>query len=883
MNSERPSEAPEEPLQRSEPAVLSPVSPKPVQFPQPTNIPVLDMQMDVAFNQTEKHMADPAMHNTEVRPDFWRDPNEQQQQQQQQQNETNDHASPFSTGAGESAEAAKEVAGAGDTSEQVEPGQITEDSADTTANGATQSQPSPTLNDVSSQAGGQSIQAAHHGDAAQTSASDPSTLNPLAAPQSGDAPAQSYDAAPEHAQSAAPSYSGNVDVQALLDTLAAPPAPSNANASSADLSQSHQAPPGVESAPMPISALGGTQANGLPARPPPQEQPLINPNYAHSQHIRDYHPHAAHSAFQPQHGRSNSNGNVADPNRGSFVPPVPSPGQQTSDSHATAAGAAASFYNGQRMSSSNPPLPVPLPASRPLSAIATPIESKRESKLAVGQIPSPEDRPWNADVQAKYDRFLELERGYVSEGKWEQFPAGSRLFVGMRNADGRKAKPGEVMLTDDIGNLSSEKVTKRDIYHIFHWYGELAQISIKQAYGFVQFLHTEDCVKALHAEQGTWIRDKRIHLEVSKPQKNSRNQGQQQQQQQARRSRSPEYGRGGRAPPGTDRYTSSRNGGRGYRQGGTRSPSPARGYRGGYDRYRERSPSYDRRPNYGRSPPPRRNSDDDLPMPRRQPHEVPDVQIVVPDTLNRDFIGWVQGQFRDSGIRTEVLYLSPRMDERAVVRRQIVEGVLAVVRLTRANQDTGKIGLQLFDRSRGSNNVQFNEYQDLDPSICAALVQREKGMAGRSGGQAPPTPNYGGYGGQYQQPPPPPQQYGGPPSSAYQQGYGGAYPPTPAQPPCYNQPPMPAQYGQPAPPQQPQPGAGPPNLQNIINNLNPNGYQNAMPAYGGTPNTATPQSAYPPSAYPQSAYPAQPPQQQSGGGQVNMQDILARLGNYDRR
>jgi hypothetical protein len=53
-------------------------------------------------------------------------------------------------------------------------------------------------------------------------------------------------------------------------------------------------------------------------------------------------------------------------------------------------------------------------------------------------------------------------------------------------------------------------VTKRDIFHVFHTYGELAQISIKQAYGFVQFLRTEDCMRALEAEQGTQIRDKRI-------------------------------------------------------------------------------------------------------------------------------------------------------------------------------------------------------------------------------------------------------------------------------------------------------------------------------------------------------------------------------------
>lgn len=61
-----------------------------------------------------------------------------------------------------------------------------------------------------------------------------------------------------------------------------------------------------------------------------------------------------------------------------------------------------------------------------------------------------------------------------------------------------------------LGNLSSEKVTKRDIFHVFHHYGDLAQISIKQAYGFVQFVRAEDCKKALDGEQGKQIREKRI-------------------------------------------------------------------------------------------------------------------------------------------------------------------------------------------------------------------------------------------------------------------------------------------------------------------------------------------------------------------------------------
>ncbi len=68
---------------------------------------------------------------------------------------------------------------------------------------------------------------------------------------------------------------------------------------------------------------------------------------------------------------------------------------------------------------------------------------------------------------------------YVTEGVWDKFPLHSRLFV---------------------GNLPTEKVTKRDLFHIFHKYGQLAQISIKQAYGFVQFLQAADCQAALQAE-----------------------------------------------------------------------------------------------------------------------------------------------------------------------------------------------------------------------------------------------------------------------------------------------------------------------------------------------------------------------------------------------
>lgn len=61
-----------------------------------------------------------------------------------------------------------------------------------------------------------------------------------------------------------------------------------------------------------------------------------------------------------------------------------------------------------------------------------------------------------------------------------------------------------------LGNLPTEKVTKRDIFHRFFRHGQLAQISIKQAYGFVQFLDAGACAKALAAEQGQQVRGRKM-------------------------------------------------------------------------------------------------------------------------------------------------------------------------------------------------------------------------------------------------------------------------------------------------------------------------------------------------------------------------------------
>lgn len=327
-------------------------------------------------------------------------------------------------------------------------------------------------------------------------------------------------------------------------------------------------------------------------------------------------------------------------------------------------------------------------------------------------------------------------------------------------------------------------------------------------------------------------------------------------------------GRGSNGRGGRDEYRSYR------------SPSP-RGYRERYDdrrRPRSRSPGY--RGGYQREP--LRDDSDDLPLPRRHPHEVPDVQILALGQLETDFIQWVEKAFITRGHRVNTIRVSPMLNENAVIRRQIMEGVIAVSRLRHENQEASKIGLTIFKRNLGTRDVQYEEYSDLDPSIAAELVAREKQSQ-----PAPPNANpYAAYSAYSL--PPPPFPYPQPPQG---QGFPPAFPP-PLPPPGY--PPMPPPY--PPPPPNLMTNVNP-NLQNLLGNLHasPNTPQTAgsAPSYGalsyGAPTpTSAQQYGYPPQTLGQAAPPpggagagsgaaAAPP---AGQNQPNVQAILARLGNY---
>lgn len=512
-----------------------------------------------------------------------------------------------------------------------------------------------------------------------------------------------------------------VNYQALLDNLSssASIAPSAENISSVTT-----APSSIFDAPSPNNAQTPIATlpipAGLPPRPPPQEKPAIHPNYTPGEDIRSYHnppPQTSNapasynaqpsSSYRPPQGYPHSNG-VA-PN-GLPPPPLATFQQSLSKSYQPERSPQISQYRERDNYGNNG---------------GKPVTSTNEAQ---------DEHPRRPDIERPYEEFLRDEEIYVSEGTWDRFPQGSRLFV---------------------GNLYTEKVTKRDLFYVFYKYGRIAQISMKSAYGFVQYHDADACSHALQAEQAIEIKGRKIHLEISKPQKNTRNAvataaGDSLRAGYNRRSRSPDYGRGGNvrglgsgSGSSGDRYDRSavlnpfeRRARDDYRP--VRSPSP-RGFRGrddyrsgrdrSLDRYfrgRSRSP-YDRGGRYRSRSPRARDLDDeaDLPISRRTRADVPDVQLILVDEVDRTFVVYIQQSFRDRGLRCDVLQL-PRVSLVAVVKRQMVEGVQAVVKIFRKSQNTGKIPLQVFNRSLGVNNIQFDEYEDLQANVAAELVVRAK-------------------------------------------------------------------------------------------------------------------------------------------------------------
>jgi len=121
-----------------------------------------------------------------------------------------------------------------------------------------------------------------------------------------------------------------------------------------------------------------------------------------------------------------------------------------------------------------------------------------------------------------------------------------------------------------------------------------------------------------------------------------------------------------------------------------------------------------------------------------------------------------------------------RLPEDYLIRRQILDGVHAVSKLGMDSQSKSKMSVKVFERKAESEEVSFNEYDDLDPHVVAELVilakkRSEVAKAAQLSnlyGGVPPHPQYV-----------PPQSYQPPAAQTYQQAYQHSQPyqPNPAQ------------------------------------------------------------------------------------------------------
>lgn len=240
------------------------------------------------------------------------------------------------------------------------------------------------------------------------------------------APEERLDSKTLSQNSAVSSGDGGVDFQNLLDNLpsssiAVPSAPavSEAAPSSMQHNQASVFPQATATADG-ASDEAYQSSLGLPPRPPPQEEPQTHPNYHPSDDIRTYHQLPSQSSNPPSSSSYSAQ-------------------QQSNDNPQSNPGAPALAAAGAPGTSSGANSLPPPPGLSLQKSESGSVDSQDSPTLKNGRLEKPplrtlknsdDDVPWGPEVQRKYDDFLHNERIYVTEGLWDRFPMGSRLFVG---------------------------------------------------------------------------------------------------------------------------------------------------------------------------------------------------------------------------------------------------------------------------------------------------------------------------------------------------------------------------------------------------------------------------------------------------------------------
>lgn len=344
------------------------------------------------------------------------------------------------------------------------------------------------------------------------------------------------------------------------------------------------------------------------------------------------------------------------------------------------------------------------------------IPPRQDSDQAQGRAPSSRpdlSLPMTEQERELYQIYLEGENKIT---EMHNIPPRSRLF---------------------IGNLPLKNVAKEDLFRIFHSYGHILQINIKNAFGFIQYDNHQSVVDAIKGESEQHNFGKKLILEVSssnaRPQFDHGDHG---------TNNSSTFISTSKRPFDNDAYGSN------YRDGGS----------------------------------------------KRSKRRVPECLIFVRKNADRAYATEIFNSIKNgTGIETDMVFMRPRMDLWKLVNDAAFDGTWGVILVNK----THNVDIQTF-YTGPQGETKFDEYVGVSAQDAVGIFNNLKASKkGGNGMQGPPQGGSYGYGqppmnmhSQQQQGyyggygmPPPPQGYGmPPPQQGYgmpppQQGYGMAVPP----------------------------------------------------------------------------------------------------------
>lgn len=268
-------------------------------------------------------------------------------------------------------------------------------------------------------------------------------------------------------------------------------------------------------------------------------------------------------------------------------------------------------------------------------------------------------KPMTEEERQSYDEYMRHE-DTLSSGKWDDYPIGSRLF---------------------IGNLAVNTLRKEDVFRIFHPYGKIMQVNLKQGFGFIQYTTAEECSKAIQGESNVPLHNKFMHLQVSK--------------HQIQRAMERE----------NDSYSRTR--------GRSRSPPPS---------------SNDSDSNYRERPPLHSSS--------------PEVKVYLTTSSSEEFNDKLISRLKAAGVNIDVEKCEEKVGD--VPQEKSLDcayhDFLAVI-LTGKND---LVNIMVFEKDQ-DDGIKFDEYTDLsiDSALELALSSKAKNFARTNRGSVPsslPTP-----------------------------------------------------------------------------------------------------------------------------------------------